>query len=75
MSKYFSSDLNLSVRLPIIVKTEKAELGHKHRFQNHHETIVHGLPLFYKDVIISGVSIILIEYLGHFYNFFEGKKF
>ncbi|GAA0179102.1 sigma 54-interacting transcriptional regulator [Clostridium sediminicola] len=68
------SDIDQTVRLPIVVKTGKAEIGCKHRFKNGHKAIVHRLPLFYKDVIIGGVGIILIEDLEQFYNFFDEKN-
>ncbi|SHH34752.1 sigma-54 interaction domain-containing protein [Clostridium grantii] len=68
------TDIDPSVRLPIVVKTGKAEVGQKHKFQSGKEAIVHRIPLFYKDVIIGGAGIILIHNLGHFYSFFEEKN-
>ena len=62
------SEVDPSVRLPIIVKTGHAEIGHKHRFKDGREAIVHRIPLFYKDVIIGGVGIILIEDLGYLHS-------
>ncbi len=65
------SEVDPSVRLPIVVKTGQAELGQKHRFHNGKESLVHRIPLFYKDVIIGGVGIILIEDINFLYEMSE----
>lgn len=68
------AEIDSSVRLPIVIKTGKAEIGQKHRFENGQEAIVHRIPLFYKNVIVGGVGIILIQDLMHFYDVFEEKN-
>lgn len=65
------SEIDPSVRLPIVVKTGHAEIGQKHRFHSGRESIVHRIPLFYKDTIIGGVGIILIEDLNYLYEISE----
>ncbi len=65
------SEIDPSVRLPIVVKTGHAEIGQKHRFHNGRESIVHRIPLFYKDTIIGGAGIILIEDLNYLYEIAE----
>jgi len=65
------SEVDPSVRLPIVVKTGHAEVGQKHRFHTGREAIVHRIPLFYKDTIIGGAGIILIEDLNYLYEVSE----
>lgn len=62
------SEIDPSVRLPIVVKTGHAEIGQKHKFHSGRESIVHRIPLFYKDVIIGGVGLILIEDLSYLHE-------
>jgi len=62
------SEIDHTVRLPIIIKTGHAEIGHKHRFKDGRDVIVHRIPLFYNGVIIGGVGIILIEDLSYLHS-------
>jgi len=62
------SEIDPTVRLPIVVKTGRAEIGQKHRFYDGREAIVHRIPIFYKDVIIGGVGIILFDDLGYLHD-------
>lgn len=65
------SDIDPSVRLPIVVKTGVAEIGEKHRFHNGKSSLVHRIPLFHQKEVIGGVGIILIEDLNFFYELKE----
>jgi len=56
------------VRLPIVVKTGKPELGQRHRFHDKRECIVHRIPLFYQGSIIGGLGIILFDDLGYLHE-------
>lgn len=62
------TDIDPTVRLPIVVKTGKAELGQKHKFQDGREVIAHRIPIFYGEKIIGGAGIILIDDLSYFYK-------
>ncbi|MDR5658609.1 sigma 54-interacting transcriptional regulator [Serpentinicella sp. ANB-PHB4] len=62
------ADIDPTVRLPVVIKTGKAELGQRHKFKDGREVIVHRIPIFYEDKIIGGVGIILIDDLSYFYK-------
>ncbi len=64
----FIEDVDPTVRLPIVIKTGKAEIGQRHRFKNGREAIVHRIPLFYENTIIGGVGVILFDDLQYLYN-------
>lgn len=56
------------VRLPLVLKTGKAEIGQRHRFKDGREVIVHRIPLFHEGRLIGGAGIILIDDLDYLYN-------
>ncbi|WP_315116988.1 sigma 54-interacting transcriptional regulator [uncultured Clostridium sp.] len=62
------TEIDPFVRLPIVVKTGRAEIGQKHRFKDGREVIVHRLPIFYGQKIIGGIGIILIDDLNYLYD-------
>ncbi|KAB3528954.1 sigma-54 interaction domain-containing protein [Alkaliphilus serpentinus] len=67
MGKHLS-EIDPTVRLPIVIKTGRAEISQKHRFHDGREAIVHRIPLFYKDVIVGGVGIILFDNLSYLHD-------
>ena len=62
------TEIDPFVRLPLVLKTGKAEIGHRHRFKDGREVIVHRIPLFHEGELIGGVGIILIDDLNFLYN-------
>ncbi|GAA0728946.1 sigma 54-interacting transcriptional regulator [Clostridium malenominatum] len=62
------TEIDPLVRLPIVVKTGRAEIGQKHKFKDGREVIVHRLPIFYGSKIIGGIGIILIDDLNYLYD-------
>lgn len=61
------TEIEPTVRLPIVMKTGKAEIGHRQRFKDGRECIVHRIPIYYKEKVIGGLGIILIDDLNYFY--------
>ncbi|MCC5912666.1 MAG: sigma 54-interacting transcriptional regulator [Clostridiaceae bacterium] len=62
------TEIDPTVRLPIVLKTGRAEIGQAHRFQDSRSAIVHRIPLFYNGTIIGGVGVILFDDLKYLYN-------
>lgn len=62
------TEIDPFVRLPLVLKTGKAEIGQRHRFKDGREVIVHRIPLFHEGKLIGGVGIILIGDLNYLYN-------
>lgn len=62
------TEIDPMVRLPIVLKTGKAEIAQKHCFKDGRKAICHRIPLFYENKIIGGVGIILIDDLNYIYN-------
>ena len=62
------TEIDPFVRLPLVLKTGKAEIGQRHRFKDGREVIVHRIPLFHEGELIGGVGIILIDDLNYLYN-------
>lgn len=62
------TEIDPMVRLPIVMKTGKAEIAQEHRFKDGRKAICHRIPLFYENEIIGGVGIILIDDLDFIYN-------
>lgn len=53
------SEVEPSSRLPVVLKTMKAEIAHRHRFANGREAIVHRIPVFDNGRLIGALGIIL----------------
>ncbi len=62
------TEIDPTVRLPIVMKTGKPEIGVKHIFKDGRRAIVHRIPLFYKDILVGGVGIILIKDFQYIYD-------
>jgi len=70
----YLSDIDPTVRLPIVLKTGVAEIGQNHKFKDGQKAIVHRIPLFYNNLIIGGVGIILVKDLEYMYNLINEKN-
>ncbi|MDF2883794.1 MAG: PspF2 [Clostridiaceae bacterium] len=68
------TEIDPMVRLPIVLKTGKAEIAQKHCFKDGRKAICHRIPLFYDNEIIGGVGIILIDDLNYLYNLNRENK-
>lgn len=62
------SDIDPNARLPIVLKTGKAEIGHRHKLEGRKDVIADRIPIFHNKRIIGGVSIIIIDDLNYLYN-------
>lgn len=62
------TEIDPTVRLPLVLATGKPEIGKKHKFKDGREAIVHRIPLFFKDQLIGGVGVILFDDLNYLYN-------
>lgn len=62
------TEIDPFVRLPLVLKTGKAEIGQVHRFKDGREVIAHRIPLFHEGELIGGVGIILVDDLNYLYN-------
>ncbi len=69
------TEVDPSVRLPIVLKTGKAEIGIPHTFHDGKKAIVHRIPLFHKNKLIGGVGIILIKNFEYVYNLIQENHF
>lgn len=63
----FVGEVDPNARFPVILKTGKAEIGIKHKFQGK-EIIVHRIPLHFNNKIIGGISITIIGDLNYIYR-------
>ncbi|KOA19937.1 transcriptional regulatory protein ZraR [Clostridium homopropionicum DSM 5847] len=55
------SEVDPSVRLPLVLKTGIPELGRKHKFHNGKEALVDRIPLIDEGKVMGGVGIILLD--------------
>lgn len=62
------TEIDPTVRLPLVLATQKAEIGKKHKFKDGREAIVHRIPLFFKNELIGGVGVILFDDMNYLYN-------
>lgn len=69
------TEIDPFVRLPLVLKTGKAEIGQRHRFKDGREVIVHRIPLFHDSELIGGVGIILVDDLNYLYNMASEGRF
>ncbi len=58
------SEVDPTVRLPLVLKTGVAEVGRKHKFFNGKEAIVDRIPIFDNGKVVGGVGIILLDDLN-----------
>jgi transcriptional regulator with PAS, ATPase and Fis domain len=55
------SEVDPTVRLPLVLKTGVPEIGRKHKFANGKEALVDRIPIFDNGKVVGGVGIILID--------------
>lgn len=60
-------DIDSDARLPLILKTCKAELGKVHKFKGK-EIVVDRIPLFYDEKLIGAISITIADDLNFIYK-------
>ncbi|WP_162920265.1 sigma-54 interaction domain-containing protein [Clostridium fermenticellae] len=63
----FVGEVDPNARFPVILKTGKAEINRKHKFQGR-DIIVHRLPLHFNNKLIGGISITIIGDLNYIYR-------
>lgn len=63
-----------SSRLPVVLKTGKAEIAHRHRFASGREAIVHRIPVIDNGRIIGALGIILFGDLQEIQSLAEKNK-
>ena len=68
------TEVEPSSRLPIVLKTLKAEIAHRHRFTDGREAIVHRIPVFDNGRLIGALGIILFGDLQEIYMLAEKNK-
>jgi transcriptional regulator with PAS, ATPase and Fis domain len=68
------SEVEPSSRLPIVLKTQKAEVAHRHRFSDGREAIVHRVPVLDAGKIIGALGIILFGDLQEIYMLAQKNK-
>lgn len=68
------SEIEPSSRLPIVLKTMKAEIAHRHRFTDGREAIVHRIPVIDEGRLVGALGIILFGDLQEVYLLAERNK-
>lgn len=68
------SEIEPSSRLPIVLKTMKAEVAHRHRFTDGREAIVHRIPVIDEGRLVGALGIILFGDLQEVYLLAEKNK-
>lgn len=61
-------------RLPVVIKTGKADFGHRHRFADGREAIVHRVPVMDNGRVIGALGIILFGDLHEIQMLAEKNK-
>ena len=59
------TEIDPTVRLPIVAKTGHPEIHQKHRFRDGRQVIVHRLPLFHNKTLIGAAGIVLSDDLSY----------
>lgn len=59
------TEVDPTVRLPLVLKTGVPELGRKHKFSNGKEAIVDRIPIVDDGKVMGGVGIILVDDLNN----------
>ncbi len=59
------TEVDPTVRLPLVMKTGIPELGRKHRFHNGKEALVDRIPVIDEGKVVGGVGIILLDDLNN----------
>ena len=68
------SEIEPTSRLPVVLKTGKAENAHRHKFSNGREAIVHRIPVIDNGQILGALGIILFGDLQEVYMLAEKNK-
>ncbi|MBP2639465.1 MAG: PspF2 [Firmicutes bacterium] len=68
------TEIEPTSRLPVVMKTMKAEVAHRHRFANGREAIVHRIPVIDNGRLIGAIGIILFGDLQDIYMLAEKNK-
>ena len=53
------SEVEPSSRLPVVLKTLKAEIAHRHRFANGRQAIVHRIPVLDNGRLVGAIGMVL----------------
>ena len=67
-------EIEPSSRLPVVLKTRRAEIGQRHRFADGREAIVHRIPVIDNGRLIGALGIILFGDLQDIYLLAERNK-
>lgn len=59
------TEVDPTVRLPLVLKTGIPELGKKHKFHNGREALVDRIPIIDEGKVVGGVGIILLDDLDN----------
>ena len=68
------SEIEPTSRLPVVLKTGKAEVAHRHRFADGREAIVHRIPVIDNGRLIGALGIILFGDLQEMYMLLEKNR-
>jgi len=68
------TEIEPTSRLPVVMKTMKAEVANRHRFANGREAIVHRIPVIDNGRLIGAIGIILFGDLQEIYLLAEKNK-
>ncbi len=64
-----------NTRFPYVLKTKKAEIAYKHRFENGHTAIVHRIPVLdSSDEVLYGFGMVLFQDIQEFREIIEKKQ-
>ncbi len=64
-----------NTRFPYVLKTKKAEIAYKHRFENGHTAIVHRIPVLdSSDEVLYGFGMVLFQDIQEFREIIEKNK-
>jgi PAS domain S-box-containing protein len=67
-------EIEPSSRLPVVLKTRRAEIGQRHRFADGREAIVHRIPVIDNGRLIGALGIILFGDLQDIYLLAERNR-
>ncbi len=70
----YLTDIDPTVRLPIVLKTGVAEVNKKHKFVTGKEGIVNRLPLYIDGKVVAAAGIVLFDDLAKLQNTILEKK-
>lgn len=68
------ADVDKNTRFPYVLKSKKAEIAWKHRFENGHTAIVHRIPVVEGDEVKYGFGMVLFQDLEEFKDIIKENK-